>query len=401
MKRILLFLMIVAAGLQAGAQNTTPLRGRILDEADGTPVSFATIYCRSCAYGGSVTNEEGYFTLRGGAPGDTLQINHIMYGQRYLSWPDGSTTLEIKLEQLARSLPTIVVDPTEAEKLIRRAYQKLREGSDKAFLGEAFYRQVTAVDGQPNEILESFAEIGQTTQGINRWEPITGRYGIDPAYAGFTARNFSWLSRGWKVFRDEARKGADRLLLPLYPPDLAYFEFAVREKISDGLGGDIAVIEFSTIANPPGVGTAGKLYIQTQEATIRKLEITYDARKKTNVGKRIKLESAEVSLTIDFDLVNGIPLVSLMRGKQSMRMNVKRAGTYNMTMSSIMRPLEMVPTETSAGRNEHRMKDLKEVKKADYDPSWWEKYRIMVDTPLEAALLEKFTAQGIMGNFNQ
>jgi hypothetical protein len=47
------------------------------------------------------------------------------------------------------------------------------------------------------------------------------------------------------------------------------------------------------------------------------------------------------------------------------------------------------------------MKDLQEVKKARYDPRWWERYRIMVDTPLEEELLERFTSEGIMGNFNQ
>jgi UPF0755 protein len=110
------------------------------------------------------------------------------------------------------------------------------------------------------------------------------------------------------------------------------------------------------------------------------MEVSYDARKKTDMGKRAKLESARVNLDIDFHLVDGIPLVSLMRGQQSMRFKIKGAETYDMTMSSIMRPLEMTPTRRSSGRNPHRMKDLQEVKKARYDPRWWERYRIMVDT---------------------
>jgi hypothetical protein len=400
-KKILLHLFLALLSFPTWAQETSSLRGRILDAETNTPITYATIYCRTCQYGGGVSNQEGYFTLTGGTPGEQLQINHIMYGQQYATWPEADVTLEIKLESVPRSLPTIVVDPREAELLIRRAYRKLDAGKNQAYAGEAFYRQITMVDGQPNEIMESFAEIGQTTQGINRWEPITGRYGLDPAYAGFSATNFSWLSRGWKIFLEKPRKGPDRLLIPLYPPDLGYFDFAVREKISDGQGGEIAVIEFSPADKAPGVGTTGRLYVQTQDATLRKMEVSYDARKKTDMGKRTKLESARVNLDIDFHLVDGIPLVSLMRGQQSMRFKIKGAETYDMTMSSIMRPLEMTPTRRSSGRNPHRMKDLQEVKKARYDPRWWERYRIMVDTPLEEELLERFTSEGIMGNFNQ
>jgi hypothetical protein len=400
-KKILLHLFLALLSFPTWAQETSSLRGRILDAETNTPITYATIYCRTCQYGGGVSNQEGYFTLTGGTAGEQLQINHIMYGQQYATWPEADVTLEIKLESVPRSLPTIVVDPREAELLIRRAYQKV-ECRQKSGLRRVKPFTVRLLRWMANPT-KSWSPLRRSVRpprvstagcpllAATVWIPPTPDF-RPPISPGF---------RGDGRFSSKSPVRADRLLIPLYPPDLGYFDFAVREKISDGRGGEIAVIEFSPADKAPGVGTTGRLYVQTQDATLRKMEVSYDARKKTDMGKRTKLESARVNLDIDFHLVDGIPLVSLMRGQQSMRFKIKGAETYDMTMSSIMRPLEMTPTRRSSGRNPHRMKDLQEVKKARYDPRWWERYRIMVDTPLEEELLERFTSEGIMGNFNQ
>lgn len=80
MNRIILFLVLIAAGLfhEAYSQNTYSIKGRVTDATSGDPIPFANIAIKA-SFSGATTNFDGFYQLTYTPPADSLLITYVGY----------------------------------------------------------------------------------------------------------------------------------------------------------------------------------------------------------------------------------------------------------------------------------------------------------------------------------
>lgn len=138
------FLLLNVAGLWAVENGTLEIRGRVVDKADNSPLSFCNILVEG-TYASTVANSEGEFLvkLQESEKDIILTFSHIGYKSRKIKAGDllngrGIVGLDVASFQL----PQIDVLTQDAEAIVRGMFEKAAQNYPaKEMLLTAFYRE--------------------------------------------------------------------------------------------------------------------------------------------------------------------------------------------------------------------------------------------------------------------
>jgi hypothetical protein len=138
------FLILHVAGLWAVENATIEIRGRVVDKADNSPLSFCNILVDG-SYASTVANSEGEFLVKlpENAMDIVLTFSHIGYKSRKIKAGDllngrGVVSLDVASFQL----PQIDVLTQDAEAIVRGMFEKAEQNYPaKEMLLTAFYRE--------------------------------------------------------------------------------------------------------------------------------------------------------------------------------------------------------------------------------------------------------------------
>lgn len=138
--RILPILFIVfTAVINSFSQSV--IKAYLLDEETKNPISYASVSLPQITIG-TITNEEGYFSLTFAEPINTIIVSHINYGKKEIILPSSNEdVIKIYLKASVINLEEVVVTstpiPTILKSIITESQQKI---SNPMFLS-AYYRE--------------------------------------------------------------------------------------------------------------------------------------------------------------------------------------------------------------------------------------------------------------------
>jgi hypothetical protein len=398
--KTLLTVISLLAGLALTAQSST-LSGKITDAQSGEPVAFATIYCQSCAYGGTISNAAGDFELEDAQTGDTIRIFHLMYARSSAVVATTRGALVLKLIPIPLELPTVEINAAEVMNLLARAYERLASREDEFYEGEVFYRQLGKVDTTHAELMEAFATVTLNNRQTRNWALQTGRYAVHPAMRGLVYRNFSAISRDWNAYLVEPPKPDKKELShPLCLAALGEYDYGVSQVI-ERPEGRVLVIEARANDRVQGFPLNGKIYLEEATARLLKTELFMDATGGLALSGEIKLNKADLFVTAEYTLetsgntvpkyVTAIQDINFTSGERSI----------NWKINSLMLFFDLKATDKKGGKTSKKFRDRKMISKQAYDPSWWARHPAVATTPLEREVIEAFTREGTLGNFEE
>lgn len=377
------------------------LTGKITDARSGSPVAFATVYCKNCAYGGTISNADGDFELENAQAGDSIKIYHLMYAQFGATVKQSGAVLGIKLEPVPFELPTVEINAAEVMNLLTGAYERLASRETEYYEGEVFYRQLSKVDTIHAELMEAFATVTLNNQQTRNWVLQTGRYAVHPAMRGLVYRNFSAISREWNAYLMETPKpGKKEISHPLCLAAFGEYDYGVS-RVIERPEGRVLVIDARANERVRGLPLNGKIYLEEATARLLKTEFFMDAAGGLTLSGEIKLNKADLFVTAEYTTEtsgNTVPKyttvaqdINFTSGKRSIDWKI----------NSLMLFFDLEVTDKKGGKTSKKFRDRKMIAKQAYDPAWWARHPAVATTPLEREVIEAFTREGTLGNFEE
>ncbi|WP_157974332.1 carboxypeptidase-like regulatory domain-containing protein [Lewinella sp. IMCC34183] len=393
----LLFLLafpLLAFGQDTGKDSTNVIAGKITDTATGEGIAYATVYCGRCTYGGTVTSAEGDYVLTSPVVSPAIRVDHIMY--RTLETTVGEGRSDLRLAAEVHELPEVVVDGTEALKLVEAAYARLAGRADRFYRGEGFYRQTTRMNEEYSELFEYFVDLKYSNQGIADWKVKTGRYAVNPIPDRLLFENQSYFTRGWKVHNDAYDPA--KFTIPLNPATYRLYDYRIAGRIQKESGEVILIDAFPTDESADGV-IGARLYIFKKTATLLQADYTL-THLNISQPQRGVFGPAGLTASIRFRTANaGDALIQSMTTQTTFPYHADGA-TYAVEVKSLFlnfSPKTMSGTvDAVAGLN---FADLKEVSRKKYRAKWWDRHPVVAATPVEQAVIDNFNRADYFGNY--
>ena len=150
------FLIIIAVFIitlspePIAAQNSRTVKGYVLSEVNGKPLSFATVAVKN-RYTGTVTNEDGYFEyiIEDYKDSDTLSFSYVGFYDSHLRLSDIQDPIYIELKTRSLKIEEVVVRPQTPTEMIRRAVRKIKVNYAYApFSTLSYYQEKTIENGE-------------------------------------------------------------------------------------------------------------------------------------------------------------------------------------------------------------------------------------------------------------
>jgi hypothetical protein len=375
---------------------THVIEGRITDEATGQGVAYATLYCKACAFGGTITSEEGTYILTARDSVAAVTVNHIMYRERTLRIYPAAADFSLQLEAL--DLPEVTVNGTEGINLVKRAYTLLDSGKDQFYRGEGFYRQTTQMNSDYSELFEYFVKVKYSNKGIADWDVVTGRYAVNPIPDRLQFENQSYFTRGFKVYKEEYR--SDQYIIPINPATFMLYDYRVVERIKKESGTVLVVDCQATDPQQADDVIAARLYIDSISAQL--LQADYVVHELAlSTPERGTYQSPTLTASIKFRATdNGHALIQSVRTQTTFRYVKDEQDDYAVSVKSLY--LNFPPTSingTVATTSGMDFVDLREAAGKKYKAKWWDRHPVVAATPIEWAVIDQFNEQAYFGNY--
>ncbi|MFT7055207.1 MAG: hypothetical protein ACJAXB_000483 [Candidatus Endobugula sp.] len=151
------------------------ISGVVLDSAKQSPIPYVNIVNFDTRMG-TFSNSEGSFSIAVEQLPARLMLTHVSYQSRTLVIDEINDDYEINLSLGVTQLYDVVVGNLDLEQIVKEAWKRNKALGNQDFFGQAFYRQLSKVDGEFTEVHESFYEVLYNNQGFNRWQMTNGRY---------------------------------------------------------------------------------------------------------------------------------------------------------------------------------------------------------------------------------
>jgi len=171
MKLISVLMLFSAIQLQNFAQGVIPVIGKIIDEKNGTPLSYASISLKGTGIG-TVANSDGEFEFQARHANDTLQISMLGYTVNEIavsSIEPGKPSI-FKLKEAIVQLKEVVVvaNSLSANEIFKRAFENLEKTfPQENYLLKGFYRQINTENGKNVFCVEASVDIFDKKTQLN------------------------------------------------------------------------------------------------------------------------------------------------------------------------------------------------------------------------------------------
>lgn len=381
----LLWLLAIVA---VRAQQRTAVSGTVVDNVTGSPLIGASV-----TGGGHtvVTNDDGFFLLKGDSTLTDIVVSHVGYRSRRISVERSSSQQKVRLTPVAIQLQEVVVMANDARELVRAAISKIPDNySRHPELYHCFYRETAMKRQHYVMVAEGVVDMYKT------------------AYDRQSYRDRVAIRKGRRLL---SPKQGDTLSVkvlggPVTPVQLDIvknLDFLLNEESLNCY--ELKMEMPTSIADRPQFVVSmqprltmdyalyyGRLYIDQQTLAFTRAELTLDVSNrekatalmlvKKPVGVRFRPK--ELSLLVDYQYDNGVTRISYLRTKFRFNCDWRRrlfATAFTACCEMVVTDRESDNIEPIRGRESFDQRDAF-FDKVDYfrDPTFWEDYNIIEPT---------------------
>lgn len=382
-----LFLLIFSS--QVLAQN---LQGKVVDGITGDEIPFASVSIVGTNFS-TVTNENGYFVIKTSSLPFKIRISHVSYNTIEASVTDINNTLTLKLKPATITLTEITIDPFRGERIVKAALEKAIENTNTNFYANAFYRQLTSLNGKASQIYELFYDLRWNTQRVQGWSAKQSRYAELNEEISFSLNNQSYLTFSYSGYLLPNKGGKFVSLTTLKD-----FEFTI-DKYIEQADQNIAVITCKYKKGRKNQYYVNSTYyIGVDDSKIYRLENSV-----FNLPIRLTEATAKfppVVTTIATFNGNGHPIPVLESIATKLYMSLAVGGrNLNSNISSLLTVYnvdENIKEQQFEALNRNT-KDRAVIEAIPYDPIFWKNNPIVKQTTLEDAFIKMMESKAAFG----
>jgi hypothetical protein len=407
------------------AQSTHTLQGKVLDGETGKPLAYASVGVQGKPVG-TVANEGGEFEfhLPAAYAQDTLFVSMLGYTGFKQRIDQLSSNITVSLVSKPVVLGEVVVTPAtlSGEEIVQQAVSRIRTHfSSKPYVMEGFFRQIQAVDGTYISVLEAAVNVHEPGYRSNAPEKVgiveirRSHYLNPKPYtnqpdAYYTQRHNSLLGT-LRLNRVREIATSGKSPKGFYDGNYAY----QLDSTLDQDGGQVYVISATPKTNkgyvkhPEKEYRSNTLFIDAETFAIRKVIFQY--RPKGNYAPK---EFKNVTATNDsilsvvtghthvyeFAEYEGVHYLKYMKWSdwvQDYNVSLQKASYLNEYKHELLfnrvvtDPSQFPPVKENIDASASLHVQVKE-----YNASFWKKYNVIKETPLEKQRIEELERKGAL-----
>lgn len=394
MRNLVFTLLLLIIASFCGAQNL--VQGKVVDETTGEAIPFVSIGIVG-ANQHTVTNDAGEFVLKNVAFPTKLKFSHVSYLLLNLDLETGNQDLLIKLNAAAITLKPVIIDPFKGLNLVKNALEHAKLFEKQQFYGNAFYRQLTTLNGKPSQIYELFYALKFNVTKVTGWIAKQSRFAELTDGFGFSMNNQSYLTflMAGSLFED--KKSIKLVTLK----NLKEFEISV-EKYIEQSDQDIAVVSCRFKGDKKKSYVNSTYYIGVANAHIYRIESTIFNLPMNVSGSTPKTPPGATIITTFNATTTPIPVIESVATKLYLNLNAK-GKLLSPVISSTLTIYQLdknLNTQKFTELNKN-VKDKAVVESLVYRAEFWKDNPIVKKTTLEEdfiKMMENKSAFGTMIN---
>lgn len=390
MRFIFSFLLIFSFVSSIKAQT---LQGKIVDAKNAEPIPFVSIGIIGTNVA-TVTNENGEFVLKVEKYPVKLRFSHVSYLLLETTFDEAKNPITITLNAAAINLNEVVIRPDEGKNLLRAALTKAKQYLTTPFYGNAFYRQLTATNGNPTEIHELFYDLNWSVKYVQGWLAKQSRFAEinDPGKFSLSNQSFLTFAYAGYIFPDKKR----RYISVKYMDD---YEVEVDRYIEQK-DQDIAVVTCKLKKTRKNLFYANSTYyIGVKDLKIYRLENKiHNMPVEFSPGLTLRFPSIVETVATFNDNEQPIPVLESMATKVYLGLN-NNGKVINSVISSLLTVYKIdakLKNQQFQSLNSD-IKDKKVIQSIKYDANFWKNNPIVKQTALEDSFIKMMESKQAFG----
>ena len=388
MPKLLVFVFLfLMTGLALMAQT---IQGKIVDETTGEAIPFVSIGVIG-TNNTTVTNDAGEFILKNVNLPAKLRYSHVSY---LLLEDEISTTnnLFVKLKAAAINLKAVVVDPYRGQRLIKAALEKAKEFEKENIYGNAFYRQLTSINGKPSQIYELFYDLEFNVSKVKGWLAKQSRFAELNEGVSFSMSNQSYLTFSLAGYLFEDRKAGKFVTLK----NIKDFEITI-EKYIEQKDQDIAVVACKYKGNKKQFYINSTYYIGVEDTKVYRLENSI-FKVPMSINTISKIPPTATTVATFNSSRTAIPVLESISSKLYLNLNAK-GRTLNPVISAMLTVYQLDKTLKTQKFTEltKKVQDKAIIESIEYNPNFWKDNPIVKQTALEDAFIKMMESKSAFG----
>ena len=390
MKPTLLASLLLAAAIGPVAAQSR-LTGKILDAATGQPVPYASISVLNTT-AGTTSNAEGEFELKAALP-SRLVVSELGHRRDTVAVAAATAPLLVRLQPSAVALPEVTTG-TYTEELIKQAYRELRRSNARKTYGQAFYRQVTKLDGDPTEVQEMVWHVQTSNAQFEGSALAQGRFAKKKAVLSYN--NFSIFSKFVSFFQAKEDSMANTGIISLRVAE--HYKLKLLGLTQNGAQ-ELVEIDLNCKEPNARVPHANVVIDAATHQILRlRVETTGLSTKSTNPLFKFNQQLSQVEFGFRPEPAGAVLEYLKINYEASMSRALKSnlpiavsSFIYFYNGSASPAPgITYLPVQPGGS-------DLAAIKQTTYDPAFWQNNPVVKRTPLEDQVMKSFEQKGAFG----
>jgi hypothetical protein len=394
MKYFITFLFCIALAINLHAQNL--IQGIVKDAATNEPVPFVSTTIKGTNQG-TVTNEQGNFSVNSTTLPVTLIISHLSY-QAIEIIVNNNQPVTVSLKSETIQLPEVSVgNPALAIMLL--AVERARKTKNNEYFPKVFLRRFTLEGDKPTFFAESFIDAQWQSWGLTKYNITNSRYLQNENSVNYNnIAMFSMLSSGYM--------GNSRIASPIFHKPDSLYKFSIKETFKAN-GHEIAVIKCELKDEDyPHVAFVGDYYIDTDNYAILKIDGTVHHFIMSASGPfSLKVKEVRIvtqyKMNADSNMVLDYSNFTLKSTLKAGFVGLKQL-TYTGQIFALDYPQPPNKTDLADVTLDKMQKEEDKFKSVAYDPEYWKNNPVIKRTTTEdatVAQLEKL--KQVKGNIDK
>lgn len=381
------FLLFVVATIKAQI-----IQGKLIDEITGEAIPFVSIGVMG-TNNTTVTNDAGEFILKGISFPVKLRYSHVSYFILEQELNGTIANLVVKLKPAAINLKPVVVDPYRGLKLVKAALEKASGFSAQNFYGNAFYRQLTSLNGRPSQIYELFYDLEFNVSKVKGWIAKQSRFAETNDGIAFSMSNQSYLTFSLAGYLFEEKKTGKTVTLK----SLNDFEISI-DKYIEQKDQDVAVVSCKYKGNKKQFYINSTYYIGVEDLKIYRLENSIFNLPIKLSGSSSKIPPIATTIATFNGEKTPIPMIENISTK--LYLNLVAGGrTLTPVISSMLTVYQLDKTLNTQKFTEltKNVKDKAIIESIAYNPNFWKDNPIVKQTTLEESFIKMMESKSAFG----
>ena len=286
-----------------------------------------------------------------------------------------------------------MVDPYRGLKLVKAALEKAAGFSTQHFYGNAFYRQLTSLNGKPSQVYELFYDLEFNLSKVKGWIAKQSRFAETNDGIAFSMSNQSYLTFSLAGYLFEEKKTGKTVTLK----SLNDFEISI-EKYIEQKEQDIAVVSCKYKGNKKQFYINSTYYIGVEDLKIYRLENSIFNLPIKLSGSSSKIPPIATTIATFNGEKTPIPVIENISTK--LYLNLVAGGrTLTPVISSMLTIYQLDKTLNTQKFTEltKNVKDKAIIESIAYNPIFWKDNPIVKQTTLEESFIKMMESKSAFG----